>query len=395
MKIRLSRTVLILGLVSFFNDLSSEMIYPLLPLFLTGAMGAGAAALGVIEGVAESTASILKLLSGIAADRMGRRKPLVIGGYGLSGFVRPLIGLAGTWPVVLFLRFADRVGKGLRTSPRDALIADSTPVNQRGRAYGFHRAMDHGGAVCGPLAAAGLLAISGVGLREVFLLAAVPGVAVMLLIIFGVREPAQAQELPQGPELFSGVWNNLGKNFKILILATVVFTLGNSADAFILLLLSNSGVPAAWVAVLWSAHHVVKMAATYFGGRFSDVVGRKKMIVSGWIIYGIVYVLFALVDDRSILIGVFLCYGIYFGFTEPSEKAWVADLAPESMRGAAFGWYHMASGIAALPASLIFGVLWQTAGAGFAFATGAALALAASIILAFVKDAPAYLAKEN
>lgn len=383
---KLPKTVLILGLVSFFNDLSSEMIYPLLPVFLTTVLGAGAMALGLMEGVAESASSLLKLLSGIAADKWRRRKPFVVWGYGLSGAVRPLIALAATWPFVLAMRFMDRVGKGLRTSPRDALIADATPADSRGRAYGFHRAMDHGGAVCGPLVAAALLTVHGISLRHVFLIAAIPALIVVMLVLFGVKESAPATEISSPSGLFSGHWRDLGKDFKILLLAIFIFTLGNSTDAFILLLLSNAGVPVAWVAILWSAHHVIKMIATYVGGRISDLMGRRTLVISGWIMYAVVYLLFAVIDNVSGLIVVFLCYGMYFGLTEPSEKAWVADLAPESMRGAAFGYYHMVVGIGALPASIFFGVLWQVFGVTTAFVTGAVLAGAASVILAFANQ---------
>jgi MFS family permease len=320
---------------------------------------------------------------------VGRRKPFVLCGYGLSGLVRPLIGLAGAWPVVLGLRFADRVGKGLRTSPRDALIADAVDPANRGRAYGFHRAMDHLGAVLGPLLAAGLMAL-GLGLRPVFLLAAVPAALVVGLILLGIRE-APAPSRPAPAPLLAG-WRALGPRFRAILAVILVFTLGNSTDAFLLLRLGEAlggGERAAgWVAVLWSAHHVVKMVATYAGGRLSDRFGRRRMIAAGWLAYAAVYLGFAMLDSGPALVAVFLAYGLYFGLTEPVEKAWVADLAPAGLRGTAFGAYHATVGLAALPASLLFGLLWKLWGAGVAFGTGAGLAAFAAILLLQKRIAP-------
>jgi len=385
--VRLPRTVIALGLVSFFTDLSSEMIYPLLPVFLVGVLGAGALSLGVIEGVAESTAALLKVFSGIWSDRLNRRKPIILAGYSISGLARPLIGLAQIWPFVLFLRFADRVGKGLRSSPRDALIADVTDPAVRGRAYGLHRAMDHAGAVVGPLVAAGLLAISGVTLRHVFLFAAIPAVVVVAIILLGVKEPKATVREHRDTGLVRG-WRDLGTSFKRLLIALVVFTLGNSTDAFLLLRLSEQGIEARLVAVLWSLHHVVKMLATYFGGQLSDRVGRRGMVIAGWIVYAAVYVAFALVESRTELVVIFLAYGLYFGLTEPAEKAWVVELVPVNLRGTAFGYYNGSIGLAALPASFIFGLLWHQFGVVAAFLTGAGLAAVASVLLLFVPQSP-------
>ena len=384
----LPRTIIALGFVSLFTDISSEMIYPLLPLFLSTVLGAGAMALGVIEGVAESTAALLKVASGIWTDRVGRRKPLIVAGYGLAGLVRPLIGLATAWPFVLAMRFADRVGKGLRTSPRDALIADVARPDQRGEAYGFHRSMDHAGAVCGPLIAAGLLAMGGVTLRHVFLLSAIPAAIVIVILIAAVKEQTSLEKKKSEPLPILGHWGDLGRDFKVLMLALLVFTLGNSTDAFLLLRLSDKGIPASWVAVLWSLHHVVKMISTYLGGRFSDRFGRRRLVLSGWVVYAVIYFAFALVDHTASLIAVFLLYGIYFGLTEPSEKAWIADLVPEHVRGTAYGYYNGAIGLGALPASLIFGVLWHTWGAHVAFMAGAILAALASLLLLLVRRGP-------
>jgi MFS family permease len=378
----LPATVVALGVVSLLTDLSSEMIYPLLPVFLTTVLGAGPQALGLIEGVAESTASLLKVVSGRWSDRARRRKPLVVAGYSLAGAVRPLIGLATAWPAVLLLRFADRVGKGLRTSPRDALIADATPVPRRGEAFGLQRAMDHAGAVAGPLVAAALLTFAGLSLRTVFLLAVLPAVAVVVVLIAWVRE--RPRDEPVAASKVFGAWRELGRPFHTVLAAVLLFTLGNSTDAFLLLRLSGVGVPAAGVALVWSAFHVVKMLSAYAAGRVSDRIGRRPLLTAGWALYAAVYLAFALANSRGAMLATFLVYGAYYGLAEPVERAWVADLAPAHLRGTAFGLYHGVVGLAALPASLLFGLLWQHFGAPAAFLTGSGLALAATALLALV-----------
>jgi len=377
---KLPLTVIVLGLASFFTDFSSEMIYPLLPAFLATVLGAGALQLGIIEGVAESTASIFKIISGLWTDRVKRRKPFLIAGYGIAGIVRPLIGLAVTWPFVLAMRFMDRIGKGLRTSPRDALIADVTDPSVRGTAFGFHRAMDHAGAVVGPLTAAGLIAM-GFTLRNVFLLAVVPAVVVMAVLFWGIKEKPIERTVSSPAIGLAEVWRNAGRNFKLFLLALLVFTLGNSTDAFLLFRLRDVGVPDKWVAVLWAAHHVVKMFSTYIGGCCSDRFGRRSLIVLGWLVYAGVYVGFAMAQSSTFLIALFLGYGLYYGLTEPAEKAWTAEMIPAKYRGSAFGFYHAVIGLGALPASVVFGLLWQRFGAATAFCTGSALALAASVLI--------------
>lgn len=361
------------------------MIYPLLPLFLTSVLGAGAISLGIIEGVAESTSSIFKVVSGIWTDRVRRRRPFILAGYGLAGTVRPLIGLAGNWVAVLALRFLDRVGKGVRTSPRDALIADVTQPQQRGRAYGFHRSMDHAGAVVGPLIAAALLSSKLVSIRQLFLLAAIPAALTMVVLLRGVKEPALLPATPENSATWFAQWRDLGRDFHLLLFAVLLFTLGNSTDAFLLLRLSDAGVPTAWIAVLWSLHHIVKMGATYLGGALSDAVGPRASIFSGWLFYALIYVAFGWIQSPGLLIGVFLTYGIYFGLTEPAERAWVADLVPPQLRGSAFGYYHSVVGLGALPASVLFGFLLQTYGIMAAFLTGAVFAISAVVFLLPIK----------
>jgi MFS family permease len=296
--------------------------------------------------------------------------------------MRPLIGLATAWPFVLFIRFADRVGKGLRTSPRDALIGDVTSPLNRGRAYGFHRAMDHAGSVVGPLVASLLLLpFFGLTYRQVFLWAAVPALIAFLCLWFGVKEK-KGHGPPAPPKLdLVRDWRKLGRGPKVLFLSLLIFTLGNSTDAFLLLKLSQSGVPTWLIPLLWGALHLVKMTATYYGGILSDHWGRKRPIVLGWLYFALIYSAFAFVSDPWVLGAIFLAYGVFFGLTEPSEKALVADLVPKFLRGTGFGYYHLVMGLGALPASVLFGLVAQAFGSPAAFGLGAALAALASVIL--------------
>ncbi|HXV19699.1 MAG TPA: MFS transporter [Desulfuromonadales bacterium] len=377
----ISGNVLILGLVSFLTDVSSEMIYPLLPLFLTAVLGAGPAFLGVIEGVAESTAALLKLVSGIWSDRVRRRKPLVLAGYGISSLVRPLVAVATGPLAVLVIRFADRIGKGVRTSPRDALIADSVGPGLRGRAFGFHRAMDHAGALVGPLLAAALLATWVSDLRIVFALAAIPGVLAVLLIAMKVRESAaveSAASLPAGGAFLHIVPRGPLRRYLLILF---LFTLGNSTDAFLLLRAGELGVSAAHIPLLWAFFHVVKMASVYPFGTLSDRLGRRGMILAGWGVYALAYLGFARAQSEWQIWALFAFYGLFYGLTEGTEKALLADFADPAERGAAFGWYNFAIGIGALPASLLFGAIWQQFGPQAAFGFGAGLAALAALLL--------------
>ena len=375
--------VLILGVVSFFNDAASEMIYPLLPVFLTAVLGAGPAALGIIEGMAESTASFLKLTSGFISDRVHRRKNWVVGGYLLSNAARPLIGLAVSWPGVLALRFIDRIGKGVRTSPRDALIAESTPLEYRGKAFGFHRAADHAGAVVGPLLATLLLAVFMVDLKTLFLLSLIPGLITVAVLSVGVREtPTEARPSARHEPLrIHQAWHEMPQTLRRFALILFLFTLGNSTDAFLLLKAQHLGVSVALIPILWTVLHIVKMGSSLPGGIASDRWGRKGIIVTGWIIYALTYAGFVFANSAWEAWALFMFYGLFFGLTEGAEKALIADLAPAHLRGSAFGLYNLMIGIGALPASLLFGWIWEEIGDGAAFGTGASLALAASLLL--------------
>lgn len=383
----LTRNVVILGFVSLLNDGASEMIYPLLPVFLTAVLGAGPAALGIIEGIAESTASFLKLTSGYFSDRVKRRKGWIVAGYSISNLIRPLIAVASSWPQVLALRFSDRVGKGLRTSPRDAIIADSTPPEFRGMAYGFHRAMDNGGAIVGPLLATGLLLLlhdtPQENLKTIFLLSFIPGLLAVLLLFAGLKEsPADEQrQVPSSGFNFRAAWAQMPAGFRKYLAIVLAFTLGNSSDAFLLLRAQKLGVPITLLPAIWVALHVVKMGFSVPGGILSDRIGRKKVIVAGWTVYALVYGGFAFANTQWHAWALFMVYGIYFGLTEGVEKALVADFAPSHLRGSAFGLYHLTVGFGAFPASLLFGLVWQKFGAAAAFGMGAGLAMLAVAML--------------
>jgi MFS family permease len=364
------------------------MIYPLLPAFLTGTLRAGPAFLGVVEGLAETVAAVLKIASGRVSDRLARRKPLVVAGYSLSSVARPLVSLATLPAHVLAVRLADRVGKGVRSAPRDALVAQVVAPEDRGRAFGFQRAMDHAGAMVGPLlASAALLATK--DLRVVFALAAVPAALAVVTLVRGVREeprgaaPGLAATTPVAEPTSRGVEPALLRYLGVLAL----FTLGNSSDAFLLLRAQEAGVALAAIPAVWSLHHLVKAVASTWGGALSDRAGRRLVILGGWGVYALAYAGFAAAASPAAITGLFAFYGLFHALTEGAERALVADLAGEATRGRAFGLFHAVTGATLLPASLITGLLWQRFGAGVALGTGAGLAaLAALGLLALVPE---------
>ena len=356
------------------------MVYPLLPLFLTRVLGAGAMSLGIVEGSAEAANSVLKVISGRLADATGRPKRLVLAGYGISSAMRPLIALAGSWTHVLGIRFADRLGKGIRGAPRDAMLADFSSPAQRGRVFGFHRAMDHAGAVLGPLLAAVFLYFYPGEYRTLFALTIVPGLIVIGFILAVPETSVRATAVPGAERRSAAMPPALWR----ALLVILVFALGNASDAFLLLRLSDAGIPAFWIPLLWSALHVVKVVSSLAGGELSDRFGRRTLIGIGWVFYAAVYGAFALIDAGGMLIAVFLVYGVHFGLTEGVEKAWIADLAPASGRGAAFGYYNATLGIGALLSSLVFGFIWTRVSPDAAFLTGGALAALATVLLYFL-----------
>jgi MFS family permease len=381
---KLGRNVYALGAVSFFTDVATEMIYPLLPVFLTSVLGASAGFVGVIEGAAESTAALLKLASGWWSDRVSRRKPLVVVGYVIASVVRPLIALAQTASVVLAIRVSDRIGKGLRSSARDALIAESVHPSIRGRAFGFHSAADNAGAFVGPLIAFAVLTWWSVSLRTVFWLSAIPGALAIITVIAGPRDVRRARDAAKKEASAPDLAGHMGKRFWVFLGVIIVFTLGNSTDAFLLLRAAQLGVPVALAPILWAVLNFVKTVFNVPGGAFSDRAGRKPALFIGWAVYAIVYLLFGLATKSWQAWALFAAYGLYFGFTEGTERALVADMVPQERRGAAFGWYYVAIGIGALPASLLFGVVWDRAGSPTAFTMGAILAALSAIGLLFV-----------
>ena len=378
MKHFLPRTVIILGLVSFLNDTASEMITPLLPLFLTTTLGAGAAIVGLVEGVAEATASILKLISGYLADRGWNTKKMVVSGYTVSNASRPLIGLAGGWSLVLVLRFLDRVGKGVRTAPRDALIAASTDEQLRGRAFGFHRTLDHSGAMFGPLLAFGLLQW-GMTMEHVFMASIVPGAALILLLVFGLKVPPRVK--PEHPPARLH-WKGLDARVKGLVLASGGLALATTPEAFLVLWANQGGISVAWVPLLWAAASGVKALVSGPAGALSDRYGRLPIVTIGWTTRVLLLIAFAWLPDEGMTVwGLFLGYAAALAFTEGAERALLGDFAPAEQQGTVFGLYHLLSGLMVLPGAVLFGVVWQWLGMSTAFAMAAVLTTIAAITL--------------
>jgi len=415
----LGANVFFLGLVSLFTDLSSEMIYPLLPIFFTGLVPPAMAAIyiGLMDGIADTTASLLKIYAGKLSDTTGRRKPFALAGYGLSSLARPAMALATLGGHVVALRVLDRIGKGVRTSPRDALLSTSADPKVRGLAFSFHRMMDHMGAVGGPvLACAFLFALLGQGtlwqqgsaapsaeemvaLRWLFALALIPGLFAMLTLWRGVHEvpqPTQTRVVPdaEGRSLPTA---RLPSRFIVFLGAVTLFGLGNSSDLFLVFYAqTHFGLGPGWVIVLWILLHVSKITFSLPGGRFSDRVGRRPAILIGWAIYIAVYMAFPFASQLWIVCALLIVYGAYYGMTEGAERALVADFVPMAQRGKAYGFYHAAIGLSALPASLLFGLFWARLGPARAFGIGASLALAALLVLmTFLSTHEQPLASEN
>lgn len=399
----LPRAVRLLGWVSLLTDAATEAVYPLLPVFITQVLGGPPVALGIVEGAADATSSLLKVATGRWSDSLSRRKPLVVAGYTVSSLVRPFVAVATSWGHVFAVRLTDRVGKGIRSAPRDAMLAALAPPEERGRVFGYHWAMDHAGAATGPLLATIFLWVAPDQYRVLFALTIIPGTLAVLTLL---RVPESAHALAEGPadrpahpdsaapthpgtfalshlpEPAPSHRTALPSAFRRYLIIVGVFTLGNSSDAFLLLQLSNAGVPMAGLTLLWSAQHAAKAALSMRGGMLSDRLGRRALIGCGWLIYAAVYAGFAWSRSLTALVVWFLIYSAYAAAVEGSEKALIADLTPEAMHATAFGWHAAVQGLGALAASLLFGALWQWFGAPVAFLCGAALALSATAALA-------------
>ena len=378
----IKKNIFFLGLVSFLTDVSSDMVYPLLPVFLTEVLHSSKVFVGLIEGVAESTASLFKVFSGWFSDKIGKRKPIVILGYSLSSISKPLLALVTSGWQVLFIRFGDRVGKGVRTSPRDALIAESSAENRRGTSFGLHRAMDSAGAIIGSLLAFLLLPLLNKNYRHFFLLASIPAFFSVLVLFLWVKEARSRKKEVVILERKKGI--KFDNKFKIFILIVAIFTLGNSSDAFLFLRAKSLGVNLILIPLLWGFFNLVYTLSSIPAGILSDRIGRKKVILLGFTVYGLAYLGFAFATQALHIWVLFALYGIYYGISDGALRAFVADMVKdEDKRGTAYGFYHGAIGLCALPASLILGFLWQGFGAAVAFSFGSILAIIAGIVFYF------------
>ena len=380
------RQVWALGWVSLFTDISSEAIISVLPLFLTTTLGASVTTVGLIEGIAEATASILKVFSGAISDYWGQRKSLAVLGYGLSTLVKPLFAIASSPSWVLLARFADRTGKGIRAAPRDALVADVTDASNRGAAYGLRQSLDTIGALLGPLLAMLVLDRSPQNFRLVFWLAVIPGIIAVMFLVFGVKEPRQQQNQQRVNPLNRSALSSLGSNYWWLLLAVLIFNLGNSSDAFLLLKAQQVGIPAAFIPLTLVVQNLTYALFAYPLGRLSDRISRRQLLIGGWLIYALVYGGLALTDRAPQFWILLAVYGVHLAMTQGTITALVADLVPANLRGTAFGFLNLAVGVALFPASLLAGLLWQQFGSEVAFAVSSGLALLAICLLAIVSQ---------
>jgi MFS family permease len=375
---KIPRNVLLLSGVSLLTDLSSEMVYPLVPLFLSVTLGAPASVVGIIEGFAEATASLFKFVSGALSDRWGKRKPFCLAGYGLAALTKPLLALATGWPLVLMARVLDRFGKGLRGSPRDALIADSTPPELRGRAFGFHRSADSIGAVGGPLLALLLLSWMPGDYRTAFLIAFIPGLLSTLLVL-PVRD--RSTPAPRRPILSLGVLKRSDPALRRFLFITLIFALGNSSDMFLILRAQQLGGSATTTVLLFGAFNLANVLCAYPAGIVSDRLGRKSLLALGFFLFAGIYVGVGMAGSVTTLWLLFPLYGVYHALTDGIGKAYIVDLAPAADRGAALGLQAAMVGVATLPASLVAGLLWDQIGAASAFLYGAATAFVAGLLM--------------
>jgi MFS family permease len=374
--------IILLGITSLLTDISSEMVYPLLPVYLVSVLGASPAILGLIEGIAESLASLLKVFSGYFSDKVKLRKPFTIFGYAGSVFGKLLLYLSTSWGYVLFARIVDRFGKGVRTAPRDALIADSAKEGKKGAAFGLHRAMDTLGAAIGVLAAYLLIVNFKDNFKSVFLLSLIPAILGVFFLFFVKEKKTPPQEKQREKLQFN--WKTLDRKLKLFLIFTFIFTLGNSSNQFLLLRAKNAGNPLPTVILLYLVYNIVYSLVSYPAGRISDKIGRKNLLVLGYFFYGIVYLGFAVNNSAGMFWFLFGIYGLYIGFTEGVEKALVADIAPANLRATAIGLHATLVGIGLLPASLLAGLLWKHLGPSAPFYFGGFMGIVSSIGLWFI-----------
>lgn len=375
----LSRNVWVAGWVSFFMDISSEMVYPLVPLFLSSSLGASKSVIGLIEGIAEAAASLLQLFSGVVADRFGKNKLLMGLGYGISTASRSGLAVASGWGMVLASRFADRVGKGIRTAPRDAIIAASTPPERWGAAFGFHRTLDQAGAFVGPALALLILTLWTADYRLVFWLSIIPGLLAVALIVWFIEADGAA---PAVRATLAWLPRQCDRRLRGFLLVVGLFSLGNSSNAFLILKAEQVGLGPAWISGVYLAFNGIYALVSTPAGFLADRIGKRKIILGGFGLFAGVYAGFALATEVWQIVGLFLGYGVYMGLTEGVQRAYLASLLPEGQKATGFGLYHMVVGLAILPASLIAGFLWDALGPAAPFWFGAGAAALAAVLLA-------------
>ena len=382
---KLPRNVWAMGFVSFFNDISSEMVYPIIPIFLKTVLGAPATVIGLIEGVAESTASLLKLVSGWLSDHLKKRKIFVTFGYGLSSISKPLIGLAKTWPFVLFARFIDRFGKGTRVAARDALILESVNPEDRGRAFGLHRSMDSLGAVFGPLLALLLIVLYNDNYPKIFFIAFIPSlIGVLLLIIFVKEKKKDGAVLAEPKKLnLKFKWSELDKSFRYFLIISLIFAIGNSSDAFLILRAQNLGLTVTLTVATYVLYNLSYSFLSYPIGILSDKIGAKKILLSGFWLFVLVYLGFGLTHNSFWVWILFPLYGIYMALTDGISRSYIAQTTIPEKSGTAFGAYQMVTGVCTLFASIIAGILWKYINPGAPFIFGAVMAIIATILFSF------------
>jgi len=382
-KFGISKNVFVLGLVSFFNDVASEMIYPLVPIFLTSVLGAPVAVVGLIEGIAESTANILQVVSGWLSDKWKRRKPFIVFGYSCSAVAKVFLSLAFSWPFVLIARFIDRFGKATRTSARDALITESSETSVRGRSFGFHRAFDTLGAVVGPLLAFLAIHFLDNKFRLIFFLAFIPACIAILLLLFFVKEKKKEAAFPFN---FHFTWHNLDSSFKIFLFISFIFTLGNSSDAFLILRSQNLGLSLNLIVLAYVLFNFTYAIFSTPAGIISDKIGPKNVLLTGFLLFSVVYLFFGLVHSSFFLWFLFPIYGIYMALTEGVGKAYISNLVPQEKSGTAFGIYQTTIGFCTFFASLIAGALWTYIGISAPFIFGSIMAIISAFLFVILEN---------